>query len=217
MIALLRYTMAVLLHSQRYLPPLMLFVGVSVMFIGSSDTGPVVPIYAPVTGMLFVCATWLAVMLVNAEDPVRRAVTVVNAGRSLSVLVATVVVALAVCLLVAGVVLFLPVVLGQHTVTAAGVIAGFLAQLAAASTGVAIGLLGSRLVISRAGYALLVALALVAIFALTKGLPPVNPMIRLLASDAPDPLATTVYYAVVGVVLLAASTAFTQFMTTRRD
>lgn len=216
MIALVRYNLAVLLHSQRFLPPLMLFVGVSAMFSRGSGTEPVVPTYGTVAGVLFVCATWLTVLLVNAEDPARRAVTVVNAGRSLSVLVATVVTALAVCLLVAVAVLFVPLVLGGHALTWDDFLVGFLAQVTTASSGVAVGLVGSRLVIRRTGHALLIAVALVAIFVLTKGLPPVNPAIRMLTSDQ-ESLVAGVVYAVAGVGLLVVSTAFTQFMAVRRD
>jgi hypothetical protein len=60
-VALIRYTVAVTLQSQRYVPP----VGVFVLAMGlftSEPGGAVVPLFAPMTGVLFVCATWLTVL-----------------------------------------------------------------------------------------------------------------------------------------------------------
>lgn len=220
MIALLRYTLAVMLHSQRYLPPLMLFIGVAIMFTGSADVGPVAPIYGVVAGVLFACSTWLTVVLVNAEDPGRRSITVVNIGRSRSVLIANVLVALAVCLLVAAPLLGVPTLVGNHTITLTDILVGLLAQLTGACTGVAIGLAVSRLVIRRPGHSLLAALALVAFFLFIKDFPPINPMIRLLvnSSDAtPDLLSLTAMHAGIAIAILIASLSFTQFVAVRRD
>lgn len=220
MIALLRYVMAVMLHSQRYLPPLMLFIGVAIMFTGSSDVEPVVPIYGAVAGVLFVCSTWLTVVLVNVENPVRRSITMVNVGRSPSVLIANMLVALAVCLLVAVPLLGFPMLVGNHTITPTGILVGLLAQLTGACTGVAIGLAVSRLVIPRPGHSLLAALALVAFFLLIKGVPPVNPMIRLLTNSSDvtaDLLSATAVYAGIAIAVLVASLSLTQFVAVRRD
>ncbi|PSM38013.1 hypothetical protein C6Y14_39260 [Streptomyces dioscori] len=219
MIALCRYTMAVMLHSQRYMHPMLLFVAVAVIFTGSSDSVPVAAIYGPVSGVLFVCSAWLTAALVNVEDPVRRVISVVHAGRSRSVLLATVLVALAMSLLVSGVLLFAPLLIGDHSITPDDLMVGVLAQLTGASTGVAIGLIVSRLVIRRTGYALVTALVLMAALSFTQGLPPINRLIRLLAytPDAPGLLPATAGCAAVAVALLAASTLFTDFIAARRD
>ena len=71
MIALIRYTSATMLHSQRYLAPALLFlaaVGVS----SSNDSGPLSPIYGLCAGALFVCATWFTIALISVEDPAHR-------------------------------------------------------------------------------------------------------------------------------------------------
>lgn len=219
MIALFRYTTAVMLHSQRYLPPLLLFVAVAVVFTGSSDSVPVAAIYGPVSGVLFVSSVWLTVTLVNAEDPVRRVIAVVHAGRSRSVLVATVLVALATSLLVSGLLLFLPMVMGDHSVTPDDILVGVLAQLTGASTGVAIGLLVSRLVIRRTGYSLVTALVLMSVISFSEDIPPINRLIRLLANtpDAPGLLPRTAECAAIAMVLLAASVCVTDFIADRRD
>jgi hypothetical protein len=189
------------------------------VFTGSSDAGPVTQIYGPVAGVLFVCSAWLTITLINVEDPVRRTVTVVNASGSRAVLAATVLVALATCMLVSGVLLFLPMLLGDHQVTGTDVLIGVLAQFTAASAGVAVGLVSSRLVIPRPGHGLLVALALVALFILAKGLQPVNPMIRLLANNSSSQvlLPATATHAAIAVALLLLSASLTQFIAVRRD
>ncbi|MEU0032296.1 hypothetical protein [Streptomyces sp. NPDC006335] len=219
MIALFRYTTAVMLHSQRYIPPLLLFVAVAVVFTGSSESVPVAAIYGPVSGVLFVSSVWLTVTLVNVEDPVRRVIVVVHSGRSRSVLVATVLVALATSLLVSGLLLFLPMVMGDHSISPDDILVGVLAQLTGASTGVAIGLLVSRLVIRRTGYSLVTALVLMSIISFSQGLPPINRLIRLLANtpDAPSLLARTAECAVIAMVLLTASVCVTSFIADRRD
>lgn len=218
MIALIRYALATLLHSQRYLPPTLLFVAGLAVF-GGSDNGPLVPVYAICAGALFVCGTWLTVALVNVEDPVLRSVTVVNAGRSGRVLAATVCGALAGCLVLAVVGLGYPLVTGQHPVTPVALLLGVEAQLTAACTGVAVGLLCSRLVIGRPGYSLVVALALVLVLLLARGVPPVNTLVRLLSEErAPEAMvAPATGYLAVAVALLLASAALTQFVAVRRD
>ncbi|MFJ4616947.1 hypothetical protein [Streptomyces sp. NPDC088812] len=208
-----------MLHSQRYVPPLFLFVAAAFVFTGSSESVPVVAIYGPVAGVLFVTSTWLTVALVNAEEPVRRVIAVVHAGRSTPVLVATVLVALATSLLVAGLLLFLPTVLGDHAVTTEDILVGVLAQLTGASTGVAIGLVVSRLVMRRTGYSLVAALVLMSVLSFPRGLPPINRLIRLLSysPDAPDLLSSTAGCAAVAVALLIASACVTGAVADRRD
>jgi F0F1-type ATP synthase assembly protein I len=219
MIALFRYTAAVMLHSQRYIPPLLLFAAVAVVFTGSSESVPVAAIYGPVSGVLFVSSVWLTVTLVNAEDPVRRVIAVVHAGRSRSVLVATMLVALATSMLVSGLILFLPLVMGDHSITLDDILGGVLAQLTGASTGVAIGMPVSRLVIRRTGHSLITALGLISIFSFSQGLPPINRLIRLLANtpEAPSLLPRTAECAAVALSLLVASVCVTAFIADRRD
>lgn len=56
MIALIRYTSATMLHSQRYLAPVLFMAAVGVS--SSNDSGPLAPMYGLCAGALFVCATW---------------------------------------------------------------------------------------------------------------------------------------------------------------
>ncbi|MYR58669.1 hypothetical protein GTY54_21325, partial [Streptomyces sp. SID625] len=90
MIALIRYTLATVLHTQRYLAPLLLFTGLlGVLTVNGG--GPLPPAYASSAGALFVCSTWLTVALMSLDEPSQRAIVVVSAGgRSLRVLLAVI-------------------------------------------------------------------------------------------------------------------------------
>jgi hypothetical protein len=218
MFALIRYTAATLLHSQRYLAPVLLFVG-AVGVLASNDAGPLPPVYSSCAAMLFVAATWFTVALVSVEDPTHRAITIVSAGGTRRVLAATVAVAVLGCVAMSVFGLVLPLVFGDHPLSAVDLVVGTEAQLTAAVVGIAIGLVSSRLVIRRQGYALVLALALVLPVLLTPGLGPVNSMLVLMgrvtaAVDLVLPLAGLL---AVGVAVLAVAGVGTHVISTRRD
>jgi hypothetical protein len=218
MISLLRYAMATVGHSQRYLPPTILFIAVMAVFT-SNDSGPLVPVYAVSSAAVFVCGTWLTMAVLNAGDPAQRPITVVNAGGSGRVLLASVWVAVVGCALLSLIGLLFPLVTGRHPVEVSVLALGLLAELTGGCTAVAVGLLCSRLVIRRSGYAAVVSLGAMFLLAVIPGLPPVNPVFRLLAGDR-QPVALllpVVAFGLVSVVLLAGSTALTGFVAARRD
>lgn len=218
MIALIRYTLAITLHSQRYLPPVGVFVLALGMFTNEPG-GPAVPLFAPMAGVLFVCSAWLTVVVVNVEDPVQRTITAVSTGRPGTVLIAAVWVVLAACAVLTTIVLTIPVSLGHHHVTATDLAVSTEAQLTATCLGTTIGLLCSRPVIRRPGYSLISALVLVVGFVFFKGIPPINPLIRMLARDQPSAtlLAPAGAYAAASAVALVAGLALTQYIAARRD
>ena len=117
MIALFRYTLVILLHSQRYLPPVLLYLVVTMAFVHGDTDQPALPIFGVLTVATLVLAAWLTVVLIGIEDPVQRAITVVNAGRARSVLVAAVWVVLAWCAVLGALVLAVPLVFGFRGVT----------------------------------------------------------------------------------------------------
>lgn len=220
MIALVRYTAAVMVRSQRYLPPVLLFVVCMGTFAHGAGVEPVLPIFAPMTAVAFVCAAWLTIALVTAEDPVQRAITAVNAGRSWPPLVAVVLVVLATSVVLIAVLLALPIVLGNRAVGVADLLAGAVALLTGAGFGVAIGLPTSRLVIRRPGHALLATLLLLMGFLLVRGLPPVNTLITLLTREGAEPadmLLPELAHLLLTAAVLAASVAGTQAIVSRRD
>ncbi|HEY7591667.1 MAG TPA: hypothetical protein VH969_00825 [Actinophytocola sp.] len=220
MIALVRYTVAVMVHSQRYLPPVLLFVICIGTFAHDAGVEPMVPIFAPMTAVAFVCAAWLTVVLVTAEDPVQRAITTVNAGRSWPQLAAVAVVVLATFAVLSAVLLTLPFVLGNRAYGPVDLIVGAAALLTGACFGIAIGMPTSRLVFRRQGYALLATLVLIMTFLLVRGLPPVNTLVMLLTEERTEPadmLLPELAYLALAVAVLAGSLAATQAIVSRRD
>ena len=220
MIALSRYTFAVMLHSQRYLPPVLLFVICIGTFAHDAGIEPMVPIFAPMTAVAFVCATWLAIVLATAEDPVQRSITSVNAGRSWPQLVAVALVVMVSFAVLIVILLALPIILGNRDYGPADFLVGGLALATGTCFGVAVGLPTSRLVIRRRGYALLATLVLVLVFLLIRGLPPVNTLVMLLTEDGTPPvdmLLPEVGYLLIAVAVCAGSIAGTQAIVVRRD
>ncbi|OIV38059.1 hypothetical protein BIV57_07795 [Mangrovactinospora gilvigrisea] len=182
MTALVRYRLAVLLHSQRWLPPLFLNL-VALAVLTSSDSGPLLSSYAVAAGAEFVCGVWLTAALVNAESPVGRAVTGVNAGGPERVWAGDALAGLAACAAPAVLGLGYPVVAGNHpSVTAAQLGVGALAMAGCACAAVSVGLLTSRPVIGRPGAAVLAAVAAVVLLLLVTWIPPVHETLTLLAA-----------------------------------
>ncbi|MDF4252364.1 hypothetical protein [Streptomyces sp. WMMB303] len=218
MIALIRYTFASVLHTQRYVAPLLLFAGLlGVLTVNGS--GALSFAYASSAGALFICSTWLSVALMSLDEPAQRAIVVVaSGGRPLKVLLASIGTALLSCgaLMVVG--LVLPLWLGRYDVTLRGLVLGLEAQLTCALVGTAIGVLCSRAVFARQGYALVSAVALVMLALLSKGMPPVNRLFTLM-STTPDPaglLAPAGGMLALAAVLLVAAAALTHFVAVRR-
>ncbi|GGS81742.1 MULTISPECIES: hypothetical protein [Streptomyces] len=219
MIALIRYTFATMLHTQRYVAPLLLFMGLMGVLTANGN-GPLPAAYASSAGAMFVCSTWLAMAVVSLDEPPQRAITVVTAGgRPLRVLLAAIGTVLLSCLALMVVGLAFPLWLGDHAVTAADLLLGIEAQLACALTGTAIGVLCSRQVFTRQGHAVVAALALLMVALFTKGLPPVNGLFTLMAttSDAAPLLAPAGAMSALSALLLTAATAATHFTGRRRQ
>ncbi|MEU8779490.1 hypothetical protein [Streptomyces sp. NPDC048606] len=219
MIALIRYTFATVLHTQRYLAPLLLFTGLmGVLTVNGS--GPLPPAYASSSGALFVSSTWLTIALMSLDDPPQRAIVIITAGgRSLTVLLATIGTALLSCLVLMAFGLFFPLWMGDYVVTATDLLLGLGAQLTCALVGIAIGVLCSKPVFKRQGYALVAALALVLGALFVKGMPPVNFLFTLMATtpDAAKLLAPTGAMLAISAAILAVCTAATQFVAGRRE
>ncbi|MFI5932046.1 hypothetical protein [Actinoplanes sp. NPDC051494] len=217
MVALIRYNLAAVLHGQRYVAPLLLFAVVLSVFT-INDSGALTGSYTVSAGCLLVAMCWLTVTIVNHEDPVRRAIQAVAAGGAGRVLLAELLLALlfGAVLTVTG--LIFPIVAGRHRYGPADLGAGALAELTCVCTGIAVGVLCSRLVVPRPGYSLLLALVVVIAVPLTP-VPPVNPVLKLLSTARPagDMLGPLTGYLAVSVVLAAACVTLTRFLAARRD
>nr|WP_202451711.1 hypothetical protein [Streptomyces sp. SID4948] len=206
-----------MLLSQRYLASLLLFVGLLVVLV-SDDSGPLASSYGAAAGAMLVCSTWLTIAVMGLEDHPHRAVLTVSAGGSLRVLLGSIGAALLWCLLLAVAGLWLPLLLGTHTLVPADLVVGLEAQLTCAFTGIAIGLLCSRQVVRRRGHALALALVLLLGVLLVKGLPPVNVLLTTLAtsSGSAAALGSTSAMLAVSAAVLAAGAAVTQAVSVRK-
>ncbi|WP_104479820.1 hypothetical protein V5P93_003389 [Actinokineospora auranticolor] len=217
MTALIRYTLATVIHSQRYLAPVMVFV-VCVATASGSNQGPLPGVYAVNSGALLACAAWLSIAVISVEEPAHRAIAIVTAGSAVRVLIATLVTD---CLVLAAMALgglALPLLMAPHSITGADVLVGALAHLMCGTTGLAIGLLCSRLVFRRQGYAFLTASACVAAALLVSGMPP-NTLFKHLANTGHGDtvLGSTTALATTGPALLAAAAVATHVISTRKD
>jgi hypothetical protein len=213
--ALIRYYLAATVHGQRYLAPLLFDVAVLCVFT-INDAGPLIGSYVVSSASLLLTACWLTVTIVNLEDPVRRAITLVAAGGAMRVLAAEAGLAVLAGVVLIGVGTIFPIVSGSHTVTVGDVLAGILAQATTTAIGTAVGLLCSRLVVPRAGWSLIVALVVIVAVPLTPGLPPVHGMLRLMSADkvSLDPLLVD---AGIALLILFGAFAVTHRIAVRRD
>ncbi|SFJ55797.1 hypothetical protein [Amycolatopsis sacchari] len=180
---MIRYQLALLGHSQRWLPPSLLFA--LLLGVVYADPGtPVLPEFALSAGGLAVITCWLTIALVDAEDPVQRLITRVHARR-LSTVLGGVVGAVLVCgaLLTVAPLVWSSVVHGGNPPGTLGL--GILAHLSATATGIAVGLPCSRLLLPRIGYTVLTAPVVLAVVLLIRQVPLLNPMLRALAAEAP--------------------------------
>jgi hypothetical protein len=215
--ALIRYYLAATVHGQRYLGPLLFDVAVLSVFT-INDTGPLIGSYVVSAASLLLTSCWLTVTIVNLEDPVRRAITLVATGGAVRVLAAEAGLAVLAGLALIGVGTIFPIVSGSHTVTLDDVTVGILAQVTTTAVGIAVGLLCSRLVVPRPGYSLILALVVIVAVPLTPGLPPVHPMLRLMSSAAgPVPAGPLVVDALIAAFVLLAAFAVTHRIAVRRD
>lgn len=214
MFALTRYQLALLGHSQRYLPPALVYLAcVGILF--DRGNAPVAPEFAVSAGGLCAAACWLTVALVNAEDPVQRLITRSHTRRRGVVPLAVVVSVLICCAALTAVVVLW--VLWQRDSVALGSLGfGVLAHLACACTGVAIGLACSRLLVPRIGYSVLAAVFALLVVLLVPQIPLVNPMLRAMGANAdlPAPVLLGVSTSLLALLL---STALVATLTTRRD
>jgi hypothetical protein len=215
--ALIRYYLAATVHGQRYLAPLLLDLAVLSVFT-INDAGPLTGSYVVSAASLLLTSCWLTVTIVNLEDPVRRAITLVAAGGAVRVLAAEAGLAVLAGVVLIGVGTVFPILSGSHTVTFDGVAVGVLAQVTTTAVGIAVGLLCSRLVVPRPGYSLILALVVIVAVPLTPGLPPVHSMLRLMSSaGGAVPTGPLIADAAVAVVVLLAAFALTHRIAVRRD
>jgi hypothetical protein len=215
-IALVRYTVAVLVHTQHYLAPALLYVA----FLAVSTVnggGPLPPVYAASAGALFVCTVWLTATVLGLDTAEQRAIVVVSAGRPLRVLAASVLTALLVGVVLGLLGLLFPLWSGAYDPGAVDLALGAVAELACVCAGAGAGVLCS--VFPRQGHALVAALVLVGVFLFVRGLPPVNLLIQTMSTTTDAAAALGMAAAMLGVaaLFLSAATAVVSYVSVRCD
>lgn len=84
MSALCRYQLADFVRSQRWVPPLLVYL-IVLGLVYSLDAGPAVPAYGVTAVALFPIVAWLTRLMLSTEDPVAREITVATARGQLRV------------------------------------------------------------------------------------------------------------------------------------
>ncbi|MFB7861690.1 ABC transporter [Streptomyces sp. NPDC056069] len=201
MSALLRYQAALLLRSQRWLAPFLLYV--AYVGVGIRPGEPVLGAlgYA-VTGLVPVAA-WAVRICLNQEPPAARAVTAAAAGRARAHLAAILTGTAAVLFTGAGTALGVTAVSDRHGVTAPAAGAeGLLAAAVCVLTGAAVGALTTRPLIPSRGWSL-ATLLLGSLLALVTAGSPVRTAVTALVTDARAPTVTLPWPALVAALVLA--------------
>lgn len=184
MIATTRYNLALLGHSQRYLPPVLAFLAVLALQY-TDHSVPLLPEFAVSAGALLVAACWLTVALLDIEDPTQRLITLSHTRRLGPVLAGAVLTVLG-CAVVLAVVSEVWAVLEHHHGTARELGFGMVAHLACACTGIAIGLPCSRLLVNRIGWTVVAALAALVVVLLAPWIPLVHPLVSEMVLEQMD-------------------------------
>ncbi|MCP2248524.1 hypothetical protein [Lentzea aerocolonigenes] len=202
MISLVRYLAADVFRGQRFLAPLLVFLGVLGMLF-SSDAGQPLEAYSGSAALLYPVTAWMAVVVATSEDVVRREITVVSAGGWSRVLTAAALVAVSIALVMALVAAVWPVVTNPHPYTAGQFFVGLGAHTVCALLGVGVGLMFARPVFDSIGRTVL---AVFSVVVLTYPLGRATPLGWVLDALGHNQVSLSVLWAgVVGVALVAAA------------
>ncbi|HKS46638.1 MAG TPA: hypothetical protein VJT49_16290 [Amycolatopsis sp.] len=208
---MIRYQLALLAHSQRYLLPMLVFLVFLGVLYGNEANTPAPPEYAASAGALAVIACWLTIALVDIEDPVQWLITLAHARR-LSTVVGGIVLTVLVCCTGLTVLSLLWSVITHHGDPPGELVIGALAHFACAGTGIAIGLPASRLLVPRVGYTVIAAGVGMALVLLIRWIPLVNPILRELSANDVAALPVLLGFAVSLLVLAGSSAAVAELL-----
>ena len=179
MISLVRYVAADTLRAERWAAPVLLFLAATASF--NAGGGTALACYGFTSAVLLPVAIWLTIAVGNGEDPVQRAITVVNAGGALRVQLANLLTAAAVCAALSVVSLMWAPLAGNPGGWGS-VLAGAVAHLLTTIAGVAFGAVLSRPVLDRLSWVVLGA-TVVVLVELAAPVPPLRPILVLFGQD----------------------------------
>lgn len=203
MLAMTRYYLALLGHSQRYLPAILVYLAVNTVLY-TDPKSPLLPQYGISAGSLLVVSCWLTIAMLDIEDPVQRLVTFSHARRWRSVLGGATLAVFG-CAVVLIIVTLAWSMLRSGSFQTGTLALGAATHALCALFGIAIGLPCSRLLVARVGWSVLAAIFALAAVLLVKWLPLANPLLRALTSQQPlgGPIALAVVTAVLGLLVSA--------------
>ncbi|MFI1659473.1 ABC transporter [Streptomyces sp. NPDC020472] len=205
MTALLRYQSGLLLRSQRWLAPLLLYA--ALVGVGVQAGEPVLGALGFTAAALLPVAAWTVRICLTQEPPAARSVVAAAAGRGRAHLAALLTGAAWPVLVGAVAVLGVTAVGDRRGVTPlAAVLTGLPAVLACALTGAAVGALASRPFLRAPGWSL-AALVLGSLLALVTTGSPAKLAMTVLVAGARTTAAEPPWLACGGALLLAAATA----------
>ncbi|MGW1682140.1 hypothetical protein [Saccharopolyspora sp. NPDC002376] len=203
MIALIGYRLAELGHSQRYLPPVLLHIGLMAVLY-SDNTGPALPGFAVTAAAMLVVSGWLTIALVDVEDVVQRTITRAHAGSAHRMLFGTVLTVLCCAVGLSSLTVVWSQVSSGFAYPAADLVIGLLGNLVCAAFGIAVALPCSGLVVRRIGYTVIAAAALFTVVLLVEWLPFAYPVVYALSSGTTPP-ALLIQSTLTALVALVAS------------
>ena len=184
---LVRYIWGDALRGYGWIAPALCFFGVEAVIC--AQNGSILPTYAASAAALLFVSTWITVATVNHEDPVQQSITTVSAGSFSRVRLAKLCVAL-----LAGMVLGLigvvgPLVVTSSDATIGNVAAGAGAQLLTTLTGVALGALLSRPLVTKGAWAVLLGFGVCLVTIVIPCGPPARQLLVLFDGTGEFPLA----------------------------
>jgi hypothetical protein len=150
---LVRYVWSDALRGHCWIAPTLCFFGIEAIIC--AQTGSVLPTYAVSAAVFLFISTWITVVTVNNEDPVQQSITIVSAGSLSEVRLAKLCVSLLAGIALSVVGLVGPLLATSFDATITDVAAGAGAQMFTTLTGVALGALLSRPVVTKRAWAVL--------------------------------------------------------------
>jgi hypothetical protein len=189
--ALVRYLSSDVARSQRWIAPAVLFVAAVAIF--NADPGPLLTTYADTATCLLPVAIWLTVVVLNSEDPTQAAITSVTVGGATRLRVGKLVVAFLACAVLALVAVLVPVALQTSSggTSMGDVVAGVVAHLLVAATGVAAGAYLARPLVGRAGWVFVLGVLVVLAQTVVPHAPPTRQILVLFNENRPAHLAAS--------------------------
>ncbi|MGW8763089.1 ABC transporter [Streptomyces sp. NPDC055815] len=214
MTALLRYQSGLLLRSQRWLAPLLLYA--AFIGVGVQAGEPVLGALGFTAAALLPVSAWTVRICLTQEPPAARSVVAAAAGRGRAHLAALLTGTAWPVLVGTVAVLAVTAIADRRGVTAlAAATAGLLAALACALTGAAVGALASRPFLQAPGWSL-AALVLGSLLALVTTGSPAKHAMTALVGGARTATADPPWLACGGALLLAAAAALLACRATAR-